>query len=241
MTCGLRSNPKGMLHVAATSAAPAKPSPIDLVGPIAEYKVYVTDEVDDAGRGDEEIRPPPSRPESSQKPRRPTRRPISTTSASSRSRNCSTISTAPSIRAPTISRRRRKIPNSPAFIGSSTACSPTSDRRPGAGRRQLMADTLDLQKRHRDADRPPKKMVGGAADLIEEVASNKITGEEDRYSHTDLWDFQANVDGAQKIVALLRPLTSKRTRNLAPGSTRISPTSTWCWRSTGEGRRFREL
>ena len=46
MTCGLRSNPKGILTVAATNAAPAKPSPMDLVGPIAEYKVYVKKEVD---------------------------------------------------------------------------------------------------------------------------------------------------------------------------------------------------
>jgi hypothetical protein len=39
-------------------------------------------------------------------------------------------------------------------------------------------------------------MVGGAAALIEEVGKTKITGEEDRYSHTDLYDFQANVDGS---------------------------------------------
>ncbi|HEY6734644.1 MAG TPA: cupredoxin domain-containing protein, partial [Roseiarcus sp.] len=46
MTCGLRSNPKGILTVAATNAAPAKPSQMDLVGPIAEYKLYVKKEVD---------------------------------------------------------------------------------------------------------------------------------------------------------------------------------------------------
>lgn len=53
---------------------------------------------------------------------------------------------------------------------------------------------------------PPSKVVGGAAVLIEEVAASKISGEEDRYSHTDLSDFQANIDGAQKIVDLFRPL-----------------------------------
>lgn len=41
------------------------------------------------------------------------------------------------------------------------------------------------------------------------MASSKISGEEDRYSRTDLWDFQANVDGSQKIVDLLRPQLSK--------------------------------
>ena len=56
-------------------------------------------------------------------------------------------------------------------------------------------------------------MVGGAAGLIEEVAASKISGEEDRYSHTDLWDFRANVEGSQKIVDLLRPQLQKANRN----------------------------
>ena len=47
------------------------------------------------------------------------------------------------------------------------------------------------------------------------MASKKIAGEEDRYSRTDLWDFQANVDGAQKIVALLNPLIVKQDPKLS--------------------------
>lgn len=57
-------------------------------------------------------------------------------------------------------------------------------------------------------------MVGGAAGLIEEVAASKISGEEDRYSHTDLWDFRANVEGSQKIVDLLRPQLQKANSEL---------------------------
>jgi iron uptake system component EfeO len=41
---------------------------------------------------------------------------------------------------------------------------------------------------------------------MEEVAATKISGEEDRYSHTDLWDFRGNFDGSQRIVELVRPL-----------------------------------
>jgi iron uptake system component EfeO len=74
---------------------------------------------------------------------------------------------------------------------------------------KLVADVTTLQTRLKTLAIPPGKMVGGAADLIEEVAATKSTGEEDRYSHTDLYDFQANVDGAKKIVELLRPLTTK--------------------------------
>ena len=61
---------------------------------------------------------------------------------------------------------------------------------------------------------PPSKVVGGAAALIEEVAGTKITGEEDRYSHTDLSDFQANIDGSQKIVELFRPMIAEKDKAL---------------------------
>jgi iron uptake system component EfeO len=80
---------------------------------------------------------------------------------------------------------------------------------------KLNADVADLQKRIAGLTVPPEKMVGGAAALIEEVGSTKITGEEDRYSHTDLWDFKANVDGASKIVELLRPFTVKADKDLS--------------------------
>ncbi len=60
----------------------------------------------------------------------------------------------------------------------------------------------------------PTRWWAGASDLIEEVASTKISGEEDRYSGTDLSDFQANVDGAQKIFDLLRPLVATRNPEL---------------------------
>jgi iron uptake system component EfeO len=79
---------------------------------------------------------------------------------------------------------------------------------------QLDADVKTLRQRIAGLTIPPKAMVGGAADLIEEVAATKISGEEDRYGHTDLWDFQANIDGAQKIVDLLRPLLTPRNPEL---------------------------
>jgi len=80
---------------------------------------------------------------------------------------------------------------------------------------KLNADVLELQKRVAGLTIPPEKMVGGAAALVEEIGATKITGEEDRYSHTDMWDFKANVDGAKKIVELLHPLTIKADKDLS--------------------------
>lgn len=71
---------------------------------------------------------------------------------------------------------------------------------------KLLADVKELQSRIESLTFPPEVVVGGAAVLMEEVAATKISGEEDRYSHTDLWDFRGNFDGAQKIVELTRPL-----------------------------------
>ena len=56
----------------------------------------------------------------------------------------------------------------------------------------------------------PLEMASGATDLINEAATSKISGEEERYSNTDLPVFQANVDGAMKVVALLRPYLQKK-------------------------------
>ena len=51
----------------------------------------------------------------------------------------------------------------------------------------------------------PLEMASGATDLISEAGTSKISGEEERYSHTDLPVFAANVEASMKVVTLLRP------------------------------------
>jgi iron uptake system component EfeO len=80
---------------------------------------------------------------------------------------------------------------------------------------KLMADVTELQTRVKGLVFPPEKVVGGAAQLMEEVAATKISGEEDPYSHSDLYDFQANVDGAKQIYTLFRPLIEARDRSFS--------------------------
>lgn len=75
---------------------------------------------------------------------------------------------------------------------------------------KLLADVKELRSRIDELTFPPEVVVGGAAALMEEVAATKISGEEDRYSHTDLWDFRGNFDGAKKIVDLVRPLVTDK-------------------------------
>lgn len=79
---------------------------------------------------------------------------------------------------------------------------------------KLEADVKKLQAEIDALTFPPSKVVGGAAVLMEEVAATKISGEEDRYSHTDLSDFKANVEGSQKIIELFRPLIAEKNQAL---------------------------
>ncbi|MEU5773075.1 iron uptake system protein EfeO [Streptomyces venezuelae] len=74
---------------------------------------------------------------------------------------------------------------------------------------QLDKDLLDWQKRVGKAVITPTSMANGAKELLDEVATGKVTGEEERYSHTDLVDFKANVEGAQKSYELLKPVAAE--------------------------------
>jgi iron uptake system component EfeO len=74
---------------------------------------------------------------------------------------------------------------------------------------ELDKDLADWQKRVGTAEITPTSMANGAKELLDEVATGKITGEEDRYSHTDLSDFKGNVEGAQKAYELLKPVAAK--------------------------------
>ncbi|NTY88726.1 iron uptake system protein EfeO [Serratia fonticola] len=215
MTCGLLSNPKGKLVVTATGAvADGKPNVMDLVGPIAEYKVYVTKEVEGL---------------------------VKQTKLFTDAIKAGDVAQARKLYAPTRQHYERIEPIAELFSdldGSIDAREDDYEKKAedpkftGFHRLEkalfadnttkgmneyadgLYKDTLELQKRIGELTFPPSKVVGGAAGLIEEVAASKISGEEDRYSRTDLWDFQANVDGAQKIVNLLRPLLEKANQPL---------------------------
>ena len=210
MTCGLLSNPKGKLIVTAAGDQTAvKPDAMALVGPIAEYKVYVTQEVAQL---------------------------VTQTKAFTDAIKKGDLALARKLYAPTRQHYERIEPIAELFSdldGSIDAREDDFEQKAadpkftgfhrlekilfgdtttkGADKfaDQLYKDTLELQQRISGLTFAPNKVVGGAAGLIEEVAASKISGEEDRYSRTDLWDFQANVDGAQKIVNLLRPLLEK--------------------------------
>ena len=197
------------LHPAGSFAAV---SPLDLVGPISEYKIYVAENV---------------------------RKLAADTRAFTAAVKAGDIEKAKKLYAPTRTSYERvepiaelfsdldgaidsraddheKAEKDPAFGGfhriEYALWTQKSTKDVGKTADKLLADVLELQKRLGALTFPPEKVVGGAAVLMEEVAATKISGEENRYSHTDLWDFQANFEGAYKIVELLRPLVVKENK-----------------------------
>lgn len=76
----------------------------------------------------------------------------------------------------------------------------TDDLKAGAPVAQMLAaDVKLLRAKLETAEFKVSAMVAGAVELLNEVSSSKVTGEEERYSRTDLWDFEANVQGAEQI------------------------------------------
>ncbi len=194
----------GLLN-APLSAFAATQSPLDLVGPVSDYKIYVTEKVDqlavETARFTDAIKK-------------------------------GDLATAKKLYAPTRVHYEAIEPIAELFSDLDASIdSRVDDHEAGVKAEDftgfhrleyslysenttkgldaladgLLKDVKDLQNRIAELTFPPEKVVGGAAALLEEVAATKVSGEEDRYSHTDLYDFQGNIDGAKKIVDLFRP------------------------------------
>jgi iron uptake system component EfeO len=79
----------------------------------------------------------------------------------------------------------------------------------------LNENVATLQNLVKDVDLQPGAIANGAVELLNEVSASKITGEEERYSHTDLVDFEANVQGAQAAFDAVKPILEKKDPDLA--------------------------
>ena len=75
---------------------------------------------------------------------------------------------------------------------------------------RLIVDLEELVSRVRKVEVTPTSMANGAKELLDEVATGKITGEEEAFSHTDFVDMQANVDGAREVYRLLLPVVKEK-------------------------------
>jgi iron uptake system component EfeO len=216
ITCGLLSNPRGKLHVtpsAASDAEAAKPSMVAFIGPLAEYKVFLVLEtnalvtatqqfVDAVKAGDVELA------KTLYQPARLSYKHIEPVAD-----RFADLDTAINARAVYFAEQE----TDPAFSGfhrleyglfaknSTEGMAPFADK--------LLADVTALQQRVRELQVPPETLAAGAARVLNKAADGAAAGDEDRYSHTDLADFQADIEGPNWPRASM------------PNSTRLRPSS----------------
>jgi iron uptake system EfeUOB component EfeO/EfeM len=209
ITCGLLSNPRGTLHVtpsAESEAEAARPALVSFIGPLAEFQVFMvtqanalvkaTQALDEAVKaGDiEKAR------QFYQKARAPYKQiePMADLFADLHN------SINP------VADYLEKREEDPGFTGfhcieyglyarnSVDGLSPVSNK--------LLADVTALKDRIRGLRIPPEQIAKGASRLIGQIADSKVTTGEDHYSQTDLSDFEANVAGVSRMMALLKPV-----------------------------------
>ncbi|MFC1431948.1 iron uptake system protein EfeO [Streptacidiphilus sp. N1-3] len=75
---------------------------------------------------------------------------------------------------------------------------------------QLDTDVASLYTQVQTVAYQPAEIANGATDLVNEIQTSKVTGEEERYSHIDLLDFKGNLEGANEAVKVLLPTLQKK-------------------------------
>jgi iron uptake system component EfeO len=79
----------------------------------------------------------------------------------------------------------------------------------------LLKNVATVRDRIRSLTFTTDQIANGSSGLMEEVATGKVTGEEEYWSHTDLWDFAANVKGAEVAFEDVKPILETRDPDLA--------------------------
>ena len=75
---------------------------------------------------------------------------------------------------------------------------------------ELLKNVKEVVRLGKEQPLTALQLAQGSKGLLDEVATGKITGEENEFSRTDLWDFKANIEGSQAALAALRPVLEKQ-------------------------------
>lgn len=219
ITCGLLSNPRGTLHVTPTAAseasANARPSMVAFIGPLSEFRVYVSrqssvlikavDALSQAiGAGDLE---------QAQALYTPAR--VAYQRLAPAAQRLAELDNAINARADYFEKRE----SDPGFTGFHRLEYGLFDQRSTEGlapiAQRLQADTVQLKQQLLAQSLPPEQLVSIVARTLHTLADTRAnSGEEERYSHIDLNGFAANLEATRKVVDLLRPLLTKKNPDL---------------------------
>ncbi|SDP88508.1 iron uptake system component EfeO [Phyllobacterium sp. OV277] len=212
ITCGLLNNPRGTLTVtpsAEADAAAARPALVAFIGPLAEYQVFLATQTSAL---------------------------VKNVQALDDAIKAGDIDKARDLYQKARLRYMQLEPMADRFADLHNAIDPVADylekREADAGftgfhrieyglysvknldglapvSAKLLADVTALKDRARSLRIPPDQIASGAARLIGTIASTRITAGEDHYSQTDLADFEANLAGVSRMMALMKPVVAQ--------------------------------
>jgi iron uptake system component EfeO len=221
ITCGLLSNPRGTLHVTPTAAsdaaAKARPSMVAFVGPLSEFRVYLSSQGTAL---------------------------IKAVTALDQAIEAGDLSQAQALYLPARTAYQRLAPAAQRLAELDNAINARADyfekreqdadfsgfhrlefalfqRRNLEGlapvAQRLLADVTTLKQQLLAQTLPPDQLVSIVVRNLNTLGDVRaVSGEEERYSHIDLNGFAGNLDAARKVVELLRPLLTKSAAELLP-------------------------
>ncbi|MEA9995683.1 iron uptake system protein EfeO [Pseudomonas sp. 10B1] len=210
ITCGLLSNPHGTMKVIPTAAsdafAKAKPTLVAFLGPLSEYRVYLSLQSSALLKAITALQAAVDAGDLSQAqaaylPARAAYQHIAPAT-----QRFSEVDNAVNARADYYEKREQD----PDFGGFHRIEYSLFDQHTVEGLspvvQKLQADVTRLKQQMLAQSMQPEQLVGGVIHTLRSLADLRSNGEEERYSHSDLNGFAANLDGARKVIELMRPL-----------------------------------
>ncbi|EZP25902.1 iron uptake system protein EfeO [Pseudomonas sp. RIT288] len=221
ITCGLLSNPRGVLHVTPTAAsdaaAKAKPSMVAFVGPLSEFRVYLATQGSALIKAVTALNQAISSGDLAQAqalylPARAAYQRLAPAA-----QRLGELDNSINARADYFEKREQD----PAFVGFHRLEYALFQQRSLDGlnpvAEHLLADVTTLRQQLLAQSLPPEQLVSIVVRNLNTLADVRAaSGEEERYSHGDLNGFASNLETAHKVVELLRPMLTRSAPDLLP-------------------------
>jgi iron uptake system component EfeO len=221
ITCGLLSNPRGTLHVTPTAAseaaASARPSMVAFVGPLSEFRVYLSRQGSALIKAVTALQQAIESGDLSQAQALYVPARAAYQRVAPAAQRLAELDNAINARADYFEQREQD----PSFTGFHRIEYAVFQQRSLVGlapiAQRLLTDVTTLKQQLLAQSLPPEQLVSIMVRNLNGIADVRASsGEEERYSHSDLNGFAANLDAARKAVDLLRPLLSKSAAGLLP-------------------------
>lgn len=213
ITCGLLSNPRGTLHVTPTAesdaAAKARPSMVAFIGPLSEYRVYLSTQSGALIRTVNDLQQAIDSGDlaQAQKAYAPARAAYQRIAPAAQ--RLSELDNAINARADYYEKREQDAGFGGFHRIEFGLFSQKSVNGLAPVVQKLQADIASLKQQLLAQSIAPEQLASMVVRNMRSIAEVRSNGEEERYSHLDVNGFAANLEGTRKVIDLLRPLLTK--------------------------------